>query len=153
MNRLAYVMRVQHGKEPECRQAQTNMPTDSLQQLGIRSLESFIGSGYYILTLESDEADMQTVLEHFFNDSGMQGFFNKLRPHVEGVPEPHMAYAATDKDRGVRPGSVQHNGSPQVSSADLPLAASAYFWSAQKGTVNTGLGGNGAGNGHQRTGG
>lgn len=143
MKRIAYVMQMQGGHEGEAREAQTNMPTDELKGLGIQSVESFIGSGYYILVLECEETDFQATMERFFKTPSVQGFLDKLRPFVQGLPQRGEAYAAADAKHSGAQATQSQMATSTVSSAQLPLAASAYHWSASGGTTNTGLGGNG----------
>ena len=78
------------------------------------------------MVLEHQAQDPRAFLQRFFNDKGTRGFLNRLRPFVEGLPGPEAAYA---------PGDGEHTGSaalappaavPTVTSADLPLADSAY---------------------------
>jgi hypothetical protein len=138
-------MKIRDGKEAALREAQTSMPTDTLQGIGIEGLETFLGSGYYVLVLESNNQDFQATMRRFFDEPGVQGFLDKVRPHVEsGLPARNMAYAAADdKHEGGR--ALEDQTSPRtVTSAALPLAASAYLWTASDGTQNTGLGGRGA---------
>ena len=131
MARIAYIAHVKHGKEPECRELlQVHTPVGGLKRLDVHGLEVFIGSGYCIMVLEHQAQDPQTFLQRFSNDKGMRGFLNRLRPFVEGLPKPGEAYA---------PGDSEHTGSPApaasamvatITSADLPLADSAYRWIA-----------------------
>ncbi|HEY8492015.1 MAG TPA: hypothetical protein VIO14_13615 [Dehalococcoidia bacterium] len=124
-HRIAYVARVKHGREPECREVQQHMPVGGMRRLGIRSVDAFVGSGYYILVCDYEGPDFQDFFRRFASDPGMRGFFRKLEPHVEGLPSPDFA-----------PGDAYH-GAPQappgagVTSSSLPLASHAYHWSAQ----------------------
>lgn len=134
MDRIAYVAQVKHGKEPECREIlKLHMPTGGLKRLGIGGLEAFIGSGYFIMVLDHDAPDTQAFLQRFFNDKGMRGFLDQFRPFVEGLPEPEEAYT---------PGGATHTGGQSaappgaavpVTSAELPLADSAYRWTVGDG--------------------
>ncbi|GEM_PF-931304 len=145
MNRIAWVMKIREGDEAALREAQTNMPTDVLQGTGIYGMETFLGSGYYVLVLESGDQDFQATMRRFFDEPGVQGYLDKVRPHVEsGLPERNVAYAAAD-DKHVSGRALESQTAPHtVTSAALPLAASAYRWTAAGGTTNTGLGGRGA---------
>ncbi|HLZ69892.1 MAG TPA: hypothetical protein VKV26_08290 [Dehalococcoidia bacterium] len=145
MNRIAWVMQIRDGSEGALREAQTSIPADVLQGAGIDGVESFLGSGYFLLVLESGKQDFQATMRRFFDEPAVQGFFDKLRPHVEsGLPARNVAYAAAD-DKHPGGNALESRSSPHtVTSAALPLAASAFCWTAEGGTANTGLGGRGA---------
>lgn len=131
MERIAYVAHVKHGKEPECREVlQVHTPTGGLKRLGVDALEVFVGSGYCIMVLEHHAQDPQAFLQRFFNDNGMRGFLNRLRPFVEGLPRPEEAYVPGDGEHEGGPGLAPSATVATVTSADLPLADSAYRWTA-----------------------
>lgn len=143
MKRIALVTRLETGKEADVRQAQSSIPTDELQQSGIHGLETFIGSGYYVLVLEAENDDFQATMKRFLETPSVQGFLDKLRPHVQGLPQRGESFAAGDDKHQAPSAGQQRSAMATVTTADMPLAASAYHWSAGHGTTNTGLGGNG----------
>ncbi len=144
MNRIALVTTLESGKEADVRQAQSRMPTDELQQNGIHGIETFIGSGYYVLVLETENDDFQATMKRFLETPSVQGFLDKLRPHVRGLPQRGQSFAAgDDKHHEVPSTGQQRTAMATLTTADMPLAASSYRWSAGQGTTNTGLGGNG----------
>lgn len=145
MNRVAMVLKICEGSEAALREAQTNMPTDVLQGAGIQGVETFLGSGYYVLVLETGNEDFQATMRRFFDEPRVQGYLDKLRPHVEsGLPARNVVYAAADEKHQGGKALEGQNAPHAVSSAALPLAASAFCWTATGGTTNTGLGGRGA---------
>jgi hypothetical protein len=90
-------------------------------------------AGYYVLVFDCAEQDFQGFFQRFFNDPGIRGFLEKLRPFVEGLPEPHVRFAPGDAAHaGDYPAAAQLSGGT-VTSAQLPFAASAYHWSAADG--------------------
>lgn len=130
MQRIAYVARVQHGKEPECREVQAHMPSGGLKRLGIHGVEAFIGSGYFLWLFDCEEQDFQGLFQRFFTDPGIRGFLDKLRPFVEGLPAPEEAFAPADAQHGGDQPPASRVRGATVTSAQLPFAASAYRWSA-----------------------
>ncbi len=129
MERIAYVMEARLGSEGDLREAQSRMPTDELLGLGIRGMECFIGSGYYVLVFEAEGDDFQQTMKRFFDTPSVQGFLDKLRPHVEGLPPRGQAFAAGDEKHGGA-ATERRTASATVTSAELPLAASAFSWHA-----------------------
>lgn len=133
MQRIAYIMRVTHGKEPECREVQAHMPTGGLKRLGIHGVEAFIGSGYYTWVFECEEQHFQGLFQRFFSDPGIRGFLDKLRPFVEGLPGPDEQFGPADAQHAGDEPPAKPTGGATVTSAQLPFAASAYRWSTNGG--------------------
>lgn len=121
--RIAYVARVKHGREPECREVQQHMPVGGMKRLGITCMDAFVGSGFYLLVFEFHDhgQDFQSFFQRFSSDPGMRGFFDKLAPYVEGLPGPNFSPA--DQFHAVGRGSPGGE-----TSAKLPLAAHSYHW-------------------------
>lgn len=143
MNRIALVTTLESGKEAAVREAQSSLPAADLQQSGIHGLETFIGSGYYVLVLETEHTDFQATMKRFLEMPSVEGFLDKLRPHVQGLPQRGQSFAAGD-DKHATPGAAQQRtATAAVTTADLPLAASAYRWSAASGVASARPGGDG----------
>lgn len=148
MKRIAMVLQEKFGTEADLRQAQTSLPVDELPGLGIHGLEMFIGSGHCVLLLDCVEDDFQVTMQRFFEAPGVQGFLDKLRPHVDGLPARHEAFTAGDeKHEGGR--AQRGMAASTVTTAQLPLAASAFAWSAGQGAGSARNGGSTNGGGRR----
>ena len=138
--RLLLVGRVRPGAEAAVREAQAHFPADAAARVGIGAVEAFIGSGYYAMTLEVDDDDVQTVLSAWFNDPAVREFHTSLQPMTEGLPGDDWRFSTWEGLHAdpLEPASGSPSSGPVYGSADLPLAASMYRWRAGE-TPQTGV--------------
>lgn len=109
MRRIAYVARVKHDKESELRyHLDKSVPTPALKQIGIQSLDAYVGSGYCVFVFEYD-GDFQEIIDRFLDSKEINEFRQKLIHVLEDFPAP-----------GVEP-----------STAQMPLAGEAYHWALE----------------------
>jgi hypothetical protein len=129
--RLLLVGRVELGQEQAVRDAQGRFPFDAAAEAGISAVEAFLGSGYYAIWLEIDSDDVQAVLAAYVNHPAVRAFHAALRPIVDGLPDPDLAFGASDPFHGDphAPGTAPTDPPSSFGTADLPLAASMYRWS------------------------
>lgn len=123
--RLLLVGKVWPGRERAVRETQTRFPIDAAQASGIDAIEAYIGSGYYILVLESSSPDMQRTLTSCLDDERVRAFFAQLEPDVEGVPGPEWRFTPGDNFHA---DAESVDAGPGVGTAALPLAANMYRW-------------------------
>ncbi len=126
--------RVEPGHEVQVRYWQARFPHEAAQAAGIDAVEAFVGSGYYALSLEMRDEDVQRALSAFFNHPIVRAFFGHLGEFVEGLPDPEQRFGAADDVPGdadrTRIGA--DDGAPYAT-ADLPLASGMYRWRAGSG--------------------
>ncbi len=129
--RLLMVARVEAGHEVQVRYWQARFPHEAAQASGIDAVEAFVGSGYYALSLETRDEDVQHALSAFFNDPVVRAFFGHLGDFVDGLPDPKLRFGAADDFHGDRDrAGGDSDDCEHYTTSDLPLAAGMYRWRA-----------------------
>lgn len=129
--RLLLIGTVKEGEEVQVRYWQARYPVEAAASAGVDAVEAFIGSGYYAISLEIAAADMQRVLAAYFNDARIREFHDHLSQFVDGLPTREEHYATADRFHDETPagaGESDQGLDEEISSAELPFAASMYRW-------------------------
>lgn len=91
MQTVLYVSPMTLGDEVQVRELHDTFPLEALERgTGIERLRAFIGSGFYAMeiTVDDGDGDFQEQFHRFLDTPEVREFLDRLRPHVQGLPEP-----------------------------------------------------------------